>query len=127
MGLCDSEYDEFKHERDAHAPLEKLEDEMGDILFAAVNLARFHKINPEVALNRATQKFLHRYRLMESLATAPLNTLPFETLDALWTQAKQQLQSAWCSGRFCSSVSKINFAIWQAVIKISTDSRVPVL
>lgn len=88
-----SEFDEFKHERDTQAPFDQLEDEMGDILFASVNLARFHNIDPEVALHRATEKFMRRYRKMEQLTESPLNTLDFDTLDALWAEAKRHLQS----------------------------------
>lgn len=84
-----SEYDEFRHELDTKAPFEKLEDELGDILFATVNLARYNGIDPEVALNKATNKFLRRYRTMERLSDKPLREHAFETLDALWTQAKQ--------------------------------------
>ena len=85
-----SEYAEFRHERDTNAPLENLEDELGDILFATVNLARYHKIHPEVALARATQKFIRRYKAMEAISPVPLREQSFETLDALWSQAKQQ-------------------------------------
>ncbi len=83
-----SEYEEFREERDANAPFENLEDELGDILFATVNLARYHGIDPEVALNRATNKFIRRYRAMETLSEKPLNAQPFEVLDDLWNRAK---------------------------------------
>jgi XTP/dITP diphosphohydrolase len=83
-----SEYQEFRQELAQEAPFENLEDEMGDILFASVNLARYHGIDPELALNRATQKFIKRYQTMERLSDSPLNQQSFETLDALWHQAK---------------------------------------
>lgn len=96
-----SEFDEFKAEIIDQAPQEfsdKLEDEMGDILFATVNLARYFKINPEVALVKATQKFSRRFQQMEAiLQTRYPNQLPSETMsqldfeawDALWNEAKQ--------------------------------------
>lgn len=89
-----SEHDEFRHERDQNAPFERLEDELGDILFATVNLARYHQIDPEIALHKATQKFIKRFQTMERLSEKPLQDQSFETLDALWTQAKQTLQAS---------------------------------
>jgi XTP/dITP diphosphohydrolase len=89
-----SEHDEFLSEkRQATPSTERLEDELGDILFTTVNLARYHKIHPEVALHRATQKFITRYQTMEDLAEAPLDSLSFEDLDALWCRAKESLAS----------------------------------
>ena len=88
-----SEFDELRAEIDQDAPLSAREDELGDILFATVNLARFQGIDPEVALTRATDKFIRRYRMMEQLSEHPLNTQPFETLDALWQEAKRQTAS----------------------------------
>ncbi len=85
-----SEYAEFRQARDEEAGFAELEDELGDILFATVNLARFHSIDPEVALNRATQKFIRRYRAMEQLSDKPLPEQPFEVLDDLWNQAKRR-------------------------------------
>lgn len=75
----------------------RMEDELGDILFATVNLARQLKIHPEVALNRATNKFTSRFKAMEALIderfpVMPLEkameTLDFESWDALWREAK---------------------------------------
>lgn len=84
-----SEFDEFRQEIDQKAPFEKLEDEMGDILFATVNLSRYNGINPEVALHKATRKFMTRYRTMERLGEKPISQMSFEEMDALWNRAKQ--------------------------------------
>ena len=46
-----------------------MEDEMGDIFFATVNLARWHKIDAEQALLRANKKFTKRFQKMEEIAT----------------------------------------------------------
>src|SRR5690606_29459914 len=46
----------------------EIEKEIGDLLFAAVNLARKLKVEPEVALRRATEKFTDRFRAVEALA-----------------------------------------------------------
>src|SRR5262249_51676822 len=48
----------------------KTEEEVGDLLFAAVNLARFLKIDPEIALKNANAKFIGRFREMERVAAA---------------------------------------------------------
>jgi MazG family protein len=85
-----SEYAEFRAEVEATPPaMDRLEEEMGDILFASVNLARHFKIDPEVALTRATAKFTRRFQQMEALAgDRPLESLDFDTWDALWNEAK---------------------------------------
>lgn len=85
-----SEYDEFfeaveKGDRDA------MEDEMGDIFFATVNLARWYKIDAEQSLLRANSKFKKRFRKMEELATKPLEEYSFEEYDKLWKKAKSEL------------------------------------
>lgn len=96
-----SEYQEFLEETQAE-PIDqdKLEDEFGDILFASVNLARHFKINPEVALARATQKFTKRFQQMETTLLAKdsqtpleeqMKNLDFETWDALWEQSKRKV------------------------------------
>lgn len=83
-----SEYDELKVEIDQQAAQARLEEEMGDVFFASVNLARHLKIDPEVALTRATQKFTQRFQTMERLSDKPLDQLSFEEWDELWNQAK---------------------------------------
>jgi MazG family protein len=90
-----SEFDELKAEMDAPAPSpQALEDELGDCLFATVSLANQLGIDPEVALHRATQKFIRRFHAMESLTKKPLPQLSFEEWDTLWRQAKQATESA---------------------------------
>ncbi len=112
-----SEFDEFKQEADLlainpedSAIQDRLELEMGDILFASVNLARQYGINPEIALTRATEKFTKRFQRMEAIIAdkhaaeldaltpvdlkAAMKTLDFENWDALWVRAKQGDASA---------------------------------
>ena len=69
------------------------EEELGDMLFATVNLARWHKIDPEQALLKANRKFMQRFRKMEELAIKPLEEYSFEEYDNLWKQAKKELLS----------------------------------
>ena len=87
-----SEFKEFKEAKNAKDK-DHMEDEMGDILFAVVNLARWNKIDAEQALLRANKKFEKRFRKMEELATKPLEEYSFEEYDALWKQAKAYLQN----------------------------------
>lgn len=85
-----SEFDEFK-EAVKEGDKDHMEDEMGDILFAVVNLSRWNKIDAEQALLRANKKFMSRFRKMEELATKPLEQYTFEEYDRLWKQAKKNL------------------------------------
>jgi tetrapyrrole methylase family protein / MazG family protein len=70
---------------------EKMEEEMGDLLFAAVNLARFLQIDPEIALKKANAKFSGRFRRMEELAEESGKTLAKvsrERMEEFWETAK---------------------------------------
>jgi len=70
----------------------KTEEELGDLLFAAVNLSRFLKIDPEIALKKANAKFSCRFREMERLARKngrEFKDLPREEMEALWEAAKK--------------------------------------
>ncbi len=69
---------------------DRLEDEMGDILFAAANLARKLDIEPEAALRRATEKFERRFRRVEALAAERGIGPDLDALDALWEEVKQE-------------------------------------
>ncbi|MDK4807359.1 MAG: nucleoside triphosphate pyrophosphohydrolase [Novosphingobium aromaticivorans] len=71
----------------AATPEEKL-DEAGDLLFAAVNLARAHGVAPEEALRHANAKFERRFRAMEALAQGAFPTLDLEAQEALWQAVK---------------------------------------
>lgn len=85
-----SEFNEFK-EACIENDKEHMEEEFGDILFAAVNLARWNKIDAEQALMKANKKFEKRFRKMEELAEKPLIEYSFEEFDKLWKTAKQEL------------------------------------
>jgi len=66
-------------------------DELGDLLFSAVNLARFRKLDPEVVMTAANRKFEERFAAMEqSLAAAgiPLEDASLEQMEAAWQAAK---------------------------------------
>ncbi len=71
--------------------VDKVEDELGDLLFAIVNVCRFLNINPEVALNRSTNKFIDRFSIMEAKSTnmgKKLEDMTLEEMDKLWDEAK---------------------------------------
>jgi MazG family protein len=70
----------------------KIEEELGDLLFAAVNLARFLKMDPEIALKNANAKFSGRFRAMEKMARdtgREFKDLPREEMEAFWDAAKK--------------------------------------
>ncbi len=66
-----------------------MEGEAGDLLFAVVNVLRLLKINPEVALARANQKFIDRFRYVEQKAGANLSLMSLAEMDAIWDEAKR--------------------------------------
>ncbi|MEI8129305.1 MAG: nucleoside triphosphate pyrophosphohydrolase [bacterium] len=82
-----SEIEEFQ-EACKTSNSEHIEEEMGDILFSIVNLARWNKLDAEQALLKANKKFIKRFKQMEKLATKPLEEYSFKEFDELWTQAK---------------------------------------
>lgn len=70
-----------------------LQDEVGDLLFAAVNLARAAGVGPRTALAQATEKFERRFRRVRELARARGLAMPgtsLERLDRLWDEAKAE-------------------------------------
>lgn len=72
---------------------DRLEEELGDLLFVAANLARHAKVDPGAALRRANHKFERRFRAMEAMAAADgvrLADLPLDAQDRYWDRAKQQ-------------------------------------
>ena len=89
---------------DLAGPLDKLEEEVretreqpreeiGDVLFAAVNVARKAGIHPTIALKDATDKFVHRFTAVEQLAEKrglDMATAGLEQLDVLWDEVKRQ-------------------------------------
>lgn len=72
---------------------DRLEDEIGDVLFVCANLARHAKVDPGAALRRANQKFERRFRRMEALAHErglDFSALDLARQDALWNAAKSE-------------------------------------
>ncbi|MEG2571104.1 MAG: nucleoside triphosphate pyrophosphohydrolase [Clostridia bacterium] len=72
-----------------------IEEEVGDVIFAAVNIARFLGVNPEQATSSASDKFLARFELMEKMSHengVKLNSLTLDEMDKLWDAAKISLK-----------------------------------
>jgi len=91
LAKLDEEVEELKREIDRDEPAAELEKELGDVLYAAVNVARYAKVDPERALRGTTSRFTRRFRFIEEQLrergkTPATSTL--EEMDALWEEAK---------------------------------------
>lgn len=78
---------------EAMANNERVAEEMGDLLFAVVNVARLLKLEPEFLLTEATDKFISRFEAMERLAISrgnAISELSFGEQDALWEEVKRR-------------------------------------
>ena len=92
-GARDKLSEELAELDQAIAEGEGVQEELGDVLAATVNLARLLKIDPEQALNGSSDRFVRRYGRMEQLAAEagrPLSQLTLEQQEALWQQAKSE-------------------------------------
>lgn len=70
----------------------RIEGEIGDLLFAAINLARFVNVDPEIALKKANAKFLKRFQAMERLAESSgrrLADVPRTEMESYWETVKR--------------------------------------
>jgi ATP diphosphatase len=91
------ELDEVREEFARGADPERLDDEIGDVLFVCVNLARHAGVDVSRALRHANAKFERRFRRMEALAAEAGEALPGKSLeeqDALWDRAKAEEKAA---------------------------------
>jgi len=90
-------YEEIKELEDVYKSknVERINDEVGDVFFAIVNLSRFLNVQPELALNHTINKFIKRfeYMEMESLKKGyKLEEMTLNEMDELWNEAKKYLQ-----------------------------------
>jgi XTP/dITP diphosphohydrolase len=70
---------------------DKIESELGDVLFSLVNYARFLNINPENALERTNKKFIKRFQYLEAKAKTNnklLHDMTLAEMDVFWEEAK---------------------------------------
>ena len=79
---------------DAAARSHAVEEELGDLLFTAASLARHWKLQPELILRAANQKFRRRFGALEAIAQAPVESLSAEELDRLWNLVKDEERSS---------------------------------
>jgi XTP/dITP diphosphohydrolase len=87
------ELGELKFEIDNGSPQEKLEDELGDVLFSMINYARFLNLDPESALERTNKKFIKRFNYLEAESKKDgkeLSDMSLEEMDVYWEKAKLQ-------------------------------------
>lgn len=90
-GVLDKLIEEAREITEAANPAE-LEAELGDLLFSAVNLARWRNVDPESALRATNARFTRRFKKLEALAAAQgkvLSEMTIAELDALWDEAKR--------------------------------------
>lgn len=93
IGEVEAEFAALERGPDTAAAQDRLEDEIGDLLFVAANLARHAKVDVGSAMRRANRKFERRFRAMEALAKhegQPLETLSLEAQEACWNRVKAQ-------------------------------------
>ena len=91
-GAMDKLSEELEELKQAVTENSNVAEELGDLLFAAVNVSRFIKADPEETLTAATDKFISRFEKVERLAAQTgqdMAELPLEELDKLWEEAKR--------------------------------------
>ena len=90
MEKVEEEFEELK-EASKSKDNDKIEEELGDLLFSIVNISRFLKINPEDALRRTINKFIKRFTLIEQEITKQgkkLEDASLEEMDKIWEKSK---------------------------------------
>ncbi len=75
----------------AQESIERQQAELGDLLFVLINLARWYKIDPSIALQGTNQRFIQRLSHVETLAGRPLTDYTLDELEAMWQQAKAKI------------------------------------
>ena len=94
-GALDKLDEETQELRSAVENGTNFEEELGDVLFAAVKVGRFCGVDPEAALTKTCEKFIARFRKVEETVNArgeDMSALPLDELMALWNNAKEQLR-----------------------------------
>ncbi|MBO4914330.1 MAG: nucleoside triphosphate pyrophosphohydrolase [Oscillospiraceae bacterium] len=92
-GSLDKLEEEVRELREAVERGTNVEEELGDVLFAAVNAGRYKGVDPENALNAACDKFIRRFRAVEEAAAAQgkaMEAMSNDELSALWSEAKRK-------------------------------------
>jgi tetrapyrrole methylase family protein/MazG family protein len=89
-------YEETEEVKEVYKTGERaiIEGEIGDLLFSVINVSRFLKIQPELALRATTEKFIKRFSYIEKTALQSgkkLDKMSLQEMDKLWNEAKQQV------------------------------------
>jgi len=95
FGKIEEEINEFREAVERNDP-DKIEDELGDLLFVLVRVANFVDVNPEDALRRTIRKFIGRFSYVENKASKQgreLSGMTLAEMDVLWNEAKKGLSS----------------------------------
>lgn len=99
LNKLDEEVSELKEVLNENCEKFRLEEELGDILFTCVNLARHINIDPETALHKANRKFIQRFQHVETLLKNELNIKPedadFSELEERWKRVKKIKRAQW--------------------------------
>jgi len=85
------EIQEVKHELNNGQEHQKMEEEIGDLLFSLINAARLYDVEPETALERTNRKFIHRFKYLENKAlelNRSLKEMTLEEMEEIWQEAK---------------------------------------
>lgn len=92
-GAWDKVEEELKEFKEAEKNNDGIKEELGDVLFAVVNVARFHGIDAEEALQDTNRKFIRRFSHIEEQAKSmntELKEMSLEEMDKYWNEAKQK-------------------------------------
>ncbi len=91
LSKVNEELSELREARES-GDIDAVEEEVGDTLFALVNVARFLKVDPEIALGKAVDKFIARFQYIENEAertNRQLEEMTLEDMDMLWEESKE--------------------------------------
>ena len=93
-GVWDKFQEELKEFQEAidNGDKQHATEELGDLLFTVINLARWYDIDPNIALQGTNSRFIQRISLMEKFASRPLSEHSIDELESLWQSAKQNLK-----------------------------------
>jgi ATP diphosphatase len=92
LNKVDEELSELRHALREPNNIDNISEELGDLMFCCVNLARHYKIDPEISLRDTNEKFVSRFNYIEETLKKRNKTLSnatLEEMDALWNEAKQ--------------------------------------
>ncbi len=95
-GVWDKFEEELGEFKEALATEDKVhqQEELGDLLFTIINIARWYGLNPFDGLQGTNNRFIQRLSLMEKVADRPLNEYDIDELESLWQQAKKKLHQS---------------------------------